>query len=131
MKSMPNRDPLLKAIQKYAESWKAGKETFGSHPATTELYIELDKYEYAVAEETKNRIYKPEQEHRSARFNVIEEEPTKERLAEIRQQMKDAPYVDLDAHMGGKKEQERGKRWLEQERLKREGRDAKLTNYRL
>jgi hypothetical protein len=45
---MPDRMPLLIAIHNYAASYMAGKETYGSHPETTALYIELDKYLFLV-----------------------------------------------------------------------------------
>jgi hypothetical protein len=52
-KSMPNRDPLLQAINNYASAIKAGTETLGSHPAYSALCVELDRYEFAVIDETK------------------------------------------------------------------------------
>ena len=57
---MPDRMPLLIAIHNYAASYMAGKETYGSHPETTALYIELDKYEYAVIEETEAKFKGPQ-----------------------------------------------------------------------
>ena len=43
--NMNPRDPLLKAIQDYAQEWKEGKSTIQS-PAKTALYIALDRYDF-------------------------------------------------------------------------------------